>query len=572
MSFDLVIRNGQVVDGSGLGSYRADVGVVGDRIAFVGRIRSAARQEIDAEGHVVTPGFVDGHTHMDAQVFWDPNGANSCWHGVTTAVMGNCGFTLAPVRDEERHLVVRNLERAEDIDPKALAEGIDWTFQTFPEYLAAVEALPKGIDFACNIGHSALRTWAMGERAFEGPATDEDLGLMRGQLAEALRAGAIGLSTSRSQHHETSDGRPVASRQAAWEEVVDLVDVMSEAGAGILEIADDGMAAAEPTQRAGAFERISSLGARSRVPITFGLVATRAAAPLLDFLDESATVGGRIIAQTHCRGISVLLSLETRLPFDLLAEWAPLRALPLDEQLAILRDPERGATYVDAAVRGDYGEWSGVGAQARPPDFEGIRVYRHGLPPNPSVAEVARERGVHPAEAMIRLCVESDGRQLFIQPSRYPQDEETLLRALRHPRTVMTFSDSGAHLSQICDASIHTHLLGHWVRDRQEFTLEEAIRMITLAPALAWNLTDRGILREGMKADLNVIDPAVVGPAVPTVVHDLPGGGKRLEQRSHGILATVVGGKVTVESGSRTEATPGRLVRGRTATTWRERG
>ena len=572
MSFDLVVRNGQVVDGSGLGSYRADVGVVGDRIAFVGRIGANAAREIDAEGHMVTPGFVDGHTHMDAQVFWDPSGANSCWHGVTTAVMGNCGFTLAPVRDAERHLVVRNLERAEDIDPKALAEGIDWTFQTFPEYLDAVDALRKGIDFACNIGHSALRTWAMGERAFEGPGTDQDLQLMRGQLAAALRAGAIGLSTSRSQHHETSDGRPVASRQAAWDEVVELVDVMSEEGAGILEIADDGMAAAEPSQRAGAFERITGLGARSRVPITFGLVATRAAAPLLDFLDQSAAVGGRVIAQTHCRGISVLLSLETRLPFDLLPEWSPLRALPLEEQLAVLRDPERSAPYVDAAVRGEYGEWSGVGAQARPPDFEGIRVYRHGLPPNPSVADVARERGIHPAEAMIRLCLESDGRQLFIQPSRYPQDEETLLRALRHPRTVMTFSDSGAHLSQICDASIHTHLLGHWVRDRQEFTFEEAIRMITLAPALAWNLTDRGILREGMKADLNVIDPAVVGPAVPTVVNDLPGGGKRLEQRSHGILATVVGGVVTVDQGSRTDATPGRLVRGRTAATWRGRG
>jgi N-acyl-D-amino-acid deacylase len=572
MSFDLVVRNGLVVDGSGLGSYRADVGVVGDRIAFVGRIRSEAPREIDAEGHVVTPGFVDGHTHMDAQVFWDPSGANSCWHGVTTAVMGNCGFTLAPVRDAERHLVVRNLERAEDIDPKALAEGIDWTFQTFPEYLDAVDALEKGIDFACNIGHSALRTWAMGERAFEGPATDEDLRLMRGQLAESLGAGAIGLSTSRSQHHETSDGRPVASRLAAWDEVVELVDVMSDEGAGILEIADDGMAAAEPSQRAGAFERITALGVRSRVPITFGLVATRAAAPLLDFLDESAAVGGRIIAQTHCRGISVLLSLETRLPFDLLPEWAPLRALPLEEQLAVLRDPARSAAYVDAAVRGDYGEWSGVGAQARPPDFEGIRVYRHGLPPNPSVADVARERGIHPAEAMIALCVESDGRQLFIQPSRYPQDEGTLLRALRHPRTVMTFSDSGAHLSQICDSSIHTHLLGHWVRDRQEFTLEEAVRMITLAPALAWNLTDRGILREGMKADLNVIDPAGVGPAVPTVVHDLPGGGKRLEQRSHGILATVVGGRITVDRGDRTDATPGRLVRGRTAGTWAGRG
>ena len=227
----------------------------------------------------------------------------------------------------------------------------------------------------------------------------------------------------------------------------------------------------------------------------------------------------------------------------------------------MLGDPETRRPYVDAAVHADYSGWKGVGAQARPPDFEGIRVYRAGLPPNPTVADVARERGVHPAEAMIDLCVESGGDQLFIQPSLYQQDEEVLLRAMRHPRTVMTFSDSGAHLSQIADSSIHTHLLGHWVRDRQEFTLEEAVRMITLAPALAWGFTDRGLLREGMSADLNVFDPATVGPAVPRLVHDLPAGGLRLEQRSTGFAATVVSGEVTIRDGLPTGATPGRLVR-----------
>jgi N-acyl-D-aspartate/D-glutamate deacylase len=325
------------------------------------------------------------------------------------------------------------------------------------------------------------------------------------------------------------------------------------------------MSAPDPEARAHGLDRVRHLAARTQVPVTFGMVATRGSGYLLDFLDEAAASGGRCIAQTHCRGISVLLSLRTRLPFDLIASWAELRARPLAEQLATLGDPDRRAPFVDAAVNADYSGWRGVGAQARPPDFEGIRVYRQGLPPNPSVADIARERGVHPAEAMIDLCVESGGEQLFIQPSLYQQDEEVLLRAMRHPRTVMTFSDSGAHLSQIADSSIHTHLLGHWVRDRQEFTLEEAVRMLTLAPALAWGFTDRGLLRAGMAADLNVFDPDTVGPAVPRLVDDLPAGGLRLEQRSVGFAATVVGGQVTIRDGEPTGARPGRLVRRRPA-------
>ncbi len=565
MTYDIVIRGGTVVDGSGLGSFRADVGIVGDRIAFVGPIHERGATEIDADGHAVTPGFIDGHTHMDAQVFWDATGSSSCFHGVTSAVMGNCGFTLAPVRTAERALVVRNLERAEDMDPAALAAGIDWDFETFPEYLDAVDRLPKGINFAAQIGHSALRTWAMGERAFEQEATDADLATMKGQLAASLDAGAIGFSTSRTRHHETSDNRPVASRLASWEEVAELVGVMGSAGTGIFETADAGMSDPDPERRRQGLARIRDLAVRTQVPITFGLVATRGSDYLLDFLDESAEAGGRLIAQTHCRGISVLLSLKTRLPFDLLDEWSALRGLDLGEQLRVLGDPELRRPFVDAAVGADYTGWKGVGAQARPPDFEGIRVYRQGLPPNPSVADIGRQRNLHPADAMVALCVESGGDQLFIQPSLYPQDESVLLRALRHPRAVMTFSDSGAHLSQIADSSIHTHLLGHWVRARREFTLEEAVRMVTLAPALAWGLADRGLLRAGMVADVNVFDPATVGPAVPTLVDDLPAGGRRLEQRSHGFRCTLVNGQVTLRDGDPTGATPGRLLRRRSA-------
>ena len=567
MQFDLVIRNGTVVDGSGLGSFRADVGVVGDTITFVGRIREGGAREIDADGHVVTPGFVDGHTHLDAQIFWDPLGTNSCWHGVTTAVMGNCGFTLAPVRPAEHALVVRNLERAEDIDPAALAAGIDWSWESFPQYLDAVERIPKGINYATQIGHSALRTWAMGERAFEQASTEDDLTRMSQHLAESLRAGAVGFTTSRSEHHETSDNRPVASRLATWDEVRALVGVLSEVGVGVFEGGEAGSTSNDPDERLRARERMQSLAVETRVPLTFGIIATKEGGlRMLELIDSTAAMGGRMIGQSHSRGISVLLSFKTKLPFDVLPEWQPVRAMPIEQQKIALRDPETRERLIRSATEGNYSAWRGIGAQPRKPDFEGIRVYERGLPPNPTISEVARARGVHPSEAMMDLALESDFEVMFIQPSMYPQDPDVTLAVMKHPRTVMTFSDSGAHLSQIADSSIHTHLLGHWVRDRQQLTIEEAVRMITLAPAVAWGFADRGLVREGMRADLNVFDPEAVGPAVPHVVSDLPAGGRRLVQKAVGFKATVVNGEVTIDDGTHTGATPGRLLRNALAT------
>jgi N-acyl-D-aspartate/D-glutamate deacylase len=568
VAFDVVIRNGVVVDGSGFGAYRADVGVVGERIARIGTIRERGTREIDAEGHAVTPGFIDGHTHMDAQVFWDARGANSCWHGVTTVVMGNCGFTLAPVRNDARELVVRNLERAEDIDPRALADGIEWSWETFAEYLDAVDRLPKSIHYAANIGHSALRTFVMGERAFTDAATDDDLAAMERELADALAAGAIGFTTSRSEHHETSDDRPVASRIATWDELVRLVHVMADAGVGMLEGGAEGVLTPDPEARAQVIDRVLDLAASTGVPMTNGIIATDPGGrEMLTLLDRTAEAGGRMIGQSHCRGINVLLSFKTRLPFDLLPEWQPVRALPLAEQRRALSDPATREQLATAAMNGDYTRWRGIGAMPRKPDFDGIRVYERGLPPNPTVADVARARGVSPAMAMIELALESDFEVLFIQPSLYPQDETVLLEVLRHPRTVMTFSDSGAHLSQICDSSIQTHLLGYWVRDREEFTLEDAVRMLTFAPATAWGFGDRGLLREGMLADMNVFDPVTVGPAVPQVVTDLPGGGNRLSQKADGFRATLVAGELTILDGEPTGATPGRLARSTPAAT-----
>ena len=457
MVLDLVIRNGVVVDGSGIGSYRADVGIVGDRIAQLGRIRDRGREEVDADGCVVTPGFIDGHTHMDAQLFWDPLGANSCWHGVTTVVMGNCGFTLAPVRSDAHALVVRNLERAEDIDPRALAGGIEWGWETFAEYLTAVDEAPKAINYAANVGHSALRTFVMGERAFTHPATDNDLAAMERELRDALRAGAVGFTTSRSEHHETSDDRPVASRLAEWDEVVRLVHVMADLGVGMLEGGAEGVLEPDPVVRAQVVRRVRDLATSTGVPITNGVIATDPGGrEMLALIDDISAAGGRMIGQSHCRGINVLLSFKTRLPFDLLPEWQPVRSQSLDEQRRVLADPDTRARLAYAAMHGDYTQWRGIGAMPRRPDFDGIRVYENGLPPNPTVADIATARSVNPAEAMIDLALETNFDVLFIQPSLYPQSEDVLLDVMRHPGTVMTFSDSGAHLSQICD-SLDSH-------------------------------------------------------------------------------------------------------------------
>src|SRR5947207_2535988 len=378
MPFDLVVRNGRVVDGSGLGSFRADVGIVGDKVAAVGRVREKGTKEIDAEGCVVTPGFVDAHTHLDAQLFWDPMAGSSSWHGVTTVVMGNCGFTLAPAAADQKHLVVRNLERAEDIDGKAMAAGIDWRWETFPQYMQAVDDLPKMINCAANVGHSALRTWAMGDRAFEEPGNADDLDRMAGHLRAAMLAGAIGFSSSRNHHHETSDDRPVASRLATWDEVCGLVNVMGDLGVGIFEMAGEGPDNPEGLSKAEIDERQRRLTVESGIPYTFGLIATDPGGyEALKLIDSAAALGGRMIGQTHCRGISVLMSFETKLPFDVLDEWKPICALSFDEQLAALQDATVRQRLVAAATAADYTAIRNEGAVPRKPNFDGIRVYEH---------------------------------------------------------------------------------------------------------------------------------------------------------------------------------------------------
>ena len=564
MPYDLVIKNGTVVDGSGLPRYRADVGVRHGRIAAIGRIRERAREVLDADGQVVAPGFIDGHTHMDAQVFWDPLGTSSCWHGITSVVMGNCGFTLAPCAAADKHMVVRNLQRAEDISPEAMEAGIKWGWTTFPEYLDCLAALPKGINYGGYIGHSALRTYVMGERAFEQRASEDDLRAMERELRDALRAGALGFTTSRSPAHETPDERPVASRAASWDEVRRLVGTMGDLNAGIFELAGEGVdrVAGDPGLREY-HVRLRDLAVETGRPITFGVFSRRgvpdAWRQYLALLDETAAAGGRMFAQVHSRSLSALLSFKTQMPFDRLPLWKELRALPLDEQQRKLRDPALRPKLIEAA--GGRSDRRAVGTEAKDADYDWLLVFDSVYGPHRTVAEVARERGQHPAETMIDLALEKDMDAFFLQPVAN-ENQDWALELMRHPRTVTTFSDSGAHVSQLMDSSLQTHLLSHWVREKQAFTLEEAVRMLTLVPASLWGFADRGLIREGMAADFVVFDPDTIAALMPEVVDDLPAGARRLTQKTRGIAATVVNGEVLLRDGKHTGALPGHLLRG----------
>ncbi|HKV14115.1 MAG TPA: amidohydrolase family protein [Reyranella sp.] len=560
MAFDLVVRNGMIVDGSGLPRYRADVGVKDGRIAEIGRINGAAANEtIDAQGHVVAPGFVDGHTHMDAQVFWDPIGTSSCFQGVTSVVMGNCGFTLAPCRESEADLVFRNLERAEDISRDAMLAGIKWRWETFPQFLDVLESLPKGINYAGYMGHCALRTYVMGQRAFTDEATEDDLARMVLHTKEAMAAGAIGFSTTRSVNHQTSDDKPVASRLASWSEFETLVKAM---GAGLVEVAGEPTGAQSAKARKY-YEDLSKLAIESGRPITFGLFNRRTMPggwrSTFDIIERTAQQGGRMFAQVHSRALNVLLSFETQLPFDKWEMWREMRTKPLAEQKKMLMDPDTRRRLVEIASRPYEGPIV-RGTEARPPEWDWIFALTDMKGPHRSMAELARQKNTHPVELMIDMALQRDMKFFMIQPVANENQAEAL-ELMKHPRSVVTFSDSGAHVSQIMDSSLQTHLLSHWVREKEAFTLEEAVKLITCDTATQFGFHDRGLLREGMAADMVVFDPDTVGPRMPEVVCDLPAGAKRLRQKADGIRATVVNGEIMLRDNEPTGALPGKLLR-----------
>src|SRR5712692_5158878 len=501
MGLDLLIRNGTIVDGSGAARYRGDVGIEGDRIVEIGRIRAGAERVIDADGLIVAPGFVDGHTHMDAQVAWDRIGSCSCWHGVTTVIMGNGGFALAPCRPEERERFARCLTAVEDIPTESMLAGIDWTWETFPEYLATVDRLPKAINYGAYIGHSALRMYVMGKRALSETATDEDLARMAGAVKEAIRAGAMGFSSSRATTHVTPDNTPVASRIADWAEVDRLVGAMAELGAGIFQVGPDisgGLA-----QRAF-FARLQQVAVETGRPVMFGTISSRRGQDpnpwtyQLEYLDECAAAGARVWGQTTTRSINAIFSLKSYLPFDVLPAWRELRRLPLAEQKQRLADPAtRRALVAEESrmkPRDNVLQGGGTATNAtRTPDYENLYSVKDVGWNDPTVAQLAAPRGHHPVGVMIDLVLANDN-QVFVQPlvNEHP---DHVLGMLRHPRTLATFSDSGAHVCQEMGSSLQTHMLSYWVRAKGAFTLERAVRKLSFDNAAAWGLGDRGLLK-----------------------------------------------------------------------------
>jgi N-acyl-D-amino-acid deacylase len=572
MALDLLVKNGTVIDGSGLPRYRADVGVKGGRIVQIGRIREPAERVIDADGMIVAPGFIDGHTHMDAQVNWDPLGSCSCWHGVTSVVMGNCGFALAPCKPADREWFARCLTAVEDIPTEAMMEGIDWTWETFPEYLATVERLPKGLNYGMYIGHSALRMYAMGaRRGLEEKATEDDLRRMEAAVSDALKAGALGFSTSRATTHVTPDETPVASRIGDWAEIERLVGAMGALDAGIFQIGPD--ISGGEAQRV-CLEQLRKIALDSGRPIMFGMLATRQGIDpnpwdfQTRFMDETVALGGRMYGQATTRSINAVFSLKSYLPFDVLPAWKEIRSLPLAEQRARLRDPEVRARLVaaEATMKPRERALQGGGAATtdpRKPDYDNLFPMLTVNWDDPSIGELSRRHNKHPVEVIIDLALENENR-MFVQPivNERPAD---VLNLLKHPRTLATFSDSGAHVCQEMGSSLQTHLLSYWVRNKQQFTLEEAVRMLTFDNASAWELPDRGLIRTGYAADLVVFDEVTVKPQLPTVETDLPGGARRLVQKADGIAATIVNGVVAIQNGQATGNAGGQVLKGRLA-------
>jgi N-acyl-D-aspartate/D-glutamate deacylase len=558
MAYDVVIKNGTVVDGSGRPPYRADVAIQGDRIAEIGKVSDAGKRAIDAEGHMVTPGFVDIHTHLDAQIWWDPIASSSCWHGVTSVVMGNCGVTFAPCKPGDREYLAHLMESVEDIPAQSIMAGMPWQWETYGEYLKALDARPKGMNVGGLVGHCAVRYWAMGAKSLDNkPASPEEIVRMRDIVEEAIAGGALGFSTSRTILHRTPEGQPVPGTFAESDELLGIARALGKLGRGLFEAAP-GIDSGRPEDLQREVKWMTEVSLATGRPVTFGLAQSRphptVYSQLLNQISESAKRGAKIFAQSTTRGIGVLFGFVNRTPFDRAPSWRALRSLKLEEKVAKLRNPEYRATMVNEAL-----------ADPPPIDFSQIFVLadgeaRYDHRPDESLAAHAQRLGVSPAEAFIILSDERNGKALFNYPFLNPTFD-AVENMLDHPQVVIGLGDSGAHVGQIMDASLPTYFLKHWVKERQHFTLEQAIRKLTLDPAQLFGIQDRGVIQKGAYADLNVIDYDNLHLPPPIFVQDLPAGGSRYIQQSSGYRYTLVNGQVFMEGLAHTGAFAGRVLR-----------
>ncbi|MEM7324661.1 MAG: amidohydrolase family protein [Actinomycetota bacterium] len=578
-SHDLVIRNGTVVDGTGSPPRPADIGITDGVVTALGPTADVGRgtREIDADGALVTPGFVDVHTHYDGQATWDPELTPSSWHGVTTTVFGNCGVGFAPAKPDERDWLIQLMEGVEDIPGAALADGIDWRWETFPEYLDALETMPRVMDIATQVPHGSVRAYVMGERgATNQEPTDDDLTAMAAIVAEAIRAGALGFTTSRTMLHRALDGEPVPGTFAGDEEITALGRAVADAGGGVVEVASDlGLGGMEGRFSAD-INWMRHLAAEHGLTVTYALSQVdRDPQQWRDLLDLSSAPlsgpgadTGRVVAQVAGRPAGLLLGLETSLhPFKMHPTMLRLEALPLAERVAELRKPA-----VKAAILAEETGFTGRFNYDIAHGFH--KMYPLGTEPdyepNPSncVAVKAEQAGRDPYELAYDLLLEDDGRALLFFPLT-DFAEHTLnptLERLRHHGAFLSLSDGGAHCRLICDASTPTFMLTHWTRDRTNgprFTIEEAVKLQTSDTAAVYGLGDRGTLEVGRKGDVNVIDYDRLQLGPPRMTYDLPTGAPRLLQKADGYVATVVSGTVTWDHGQATGERPGVLLRGR---------
>jgi N-acyl-D-amino-acid deacylase len=577
MSYDVIIRGGTVVDGTGAAPRTADVAIADGMIAEVGQVSGSARRTIDADGLTVTPGFVDIHTHFDGQATWDPHLTPSCWHGVTTAILGNCGIGFAPVRADRHDWLIELMEGVEDIPGSALAEGIKWEWETFGEYLDALERMPRAVDIGTQIPHAAVRGYVMGDRALEAP-TGDDLEAMGRAVVDGLQAGALGLSFGRTAGHRSATGEYVPGTFSEEDELAALMAAMAQAGTGVLQVVPAGvggeMGGDQRHSIDAEIEWITRLGTQYRIPMTF-LAMVNEQDPhdwrrWFDDVHRANAAGANVRPQVASRAFGMLMGHQSRMnPFRHRPTYRALMELPFAERIARLRDPD-----MKARILAEPQDPSDGPAADRLNRHTFARLYPlgAGLDYEPdaqnSIAAIAQREGRDPWEVTYDTLLGANGREFLLLPllNYAGNNYDHLHDMMSDPVSIQGLGDGGAHCGIVCDASMTTYLLSHWVRDRTRgprLALETAVHRLTGDPAAFYGLGDRGVLAPGLRADVNVIDLERLGLHYPELVTDLPANAGRLIQRSDGYVETMVLGETIVAAGELTDARPGGLVRGR---------